>query len=445
MKAITQPPPTTHIGPITLRSPQELKAWPNNPRKHPPRQIAQLRAAIQSFGFTAPILLNEAGVVLSGHGRLQAALELKLEEVPTRTVSGWSLAQQRAFVLSDNKIGMLSSWDEELLLEEMELLIKDDFELELTAFSTAEIDLMFEPVTAKGKPDQDALQEVDASADLVTRLGDLWVLGNHKLLCGNSLQRESFEALLADECIQMAISDVPFNVAIKDVVGKGTVKHAEFQMASGEMSPQEFTKFLQDHLELVHAFAQDGALVYTFIDHKGIRPVLDAALPYFGNHKQLIVWDKGVGGLGSHYRSQHELIFLHKKGTAPHINTFELGQHGRYRTNVWAYAGSQQYTDKAILAEHPTPKPVPLIADAIRDSSHRKGIVFDAFAGSGTIFIAAERTGRYARAIELEPRYCDTSVRRWQRVTSKSAILEATGQTWEQVRAERLLTSQKEM
>ena len=218
-------------------------------------------------------------------------------------------------------------------------------------------------------------------------------------------------------------------------------------MASGEMSVSEFTDFMKSAFSHIHAFAQEGAIVYGFMDWRHTMEIQSAALPLFGLPRQLCVWVKDNGGMGSFYRSQHELVFVFKKGDAPHINNFELGQHGRYRTNVWNYPGVNTFKGKGyeLLALHPTVKPVSLIADAIRDCSHRKGIVLDPFAGSGTILIAAERTGRCARAMELDQHYVDVAVMRWLRITGKQAVLHSTGQTWEQVSAQRLIAKDCEV
>ncbi|MES1977957.1 MAG: DNA methyltransferase [Pseudomonadota bacterium] len=432
------PHPAFVISDIVHRVPKDLVLWPNNPRRHSQKQITQLCAAIKTYGFTVPILIDESNTILGGHGRLSAAFELNLPTVPVRVITGLTQAQKRAYVIADNKLASISSWDDVNLRSELELLIQDDFDIELTAFSTAEIDLMFEPTTPGSDKKSDSLQDADASPDVITKPGDLWLLGQHKLLCADALERSSFEQLLGEERIQLSIVDYPYNVKISEVVGNGTTKHSEFAMASGEMSPAQFTAFLQKALSLIHQFSADGALSYGFMDWKHMREIQDGAKPDFGDPKQLIVWAKQAAGMGTHYRSQHELVFLFKKGQAAHINNFGLGQHGRFRTNVWSYPSSQQFKDKSVLKEHPTPKPVALIADALRDSSHRKGIVLDSFAGSGTILIAAERTGRHARAMELEPRYCDTGIRRWQRIFGKQASLASTGQTWDEVHAERL-------
>jgi DNA modification methylase len=429
------------ISGIVYRPPCDLKPWPGNPRTHSDRQLVKLKASIQQFGFTAPVLVDEAGTILSGHGRVQAAKELGLASIPTRVITGLTEAKKRAYVIADNKLSQLSGWDSNLLKAELEILIQQDFDIETTGFSTAEIDILFDGVAEPLGSDPDELQPEDVAEDIVSQKGDLWRLGHHHLLCGNALNADCYKAVMQDGLAQMVITDPPYNVAIDgNVCGSGKVKHKEFAMASGEMSPNEFTAFLNIAFSHMHAFAQDGAIIYSFMDWRHVREIQDAAKPLFGSPRQLCVWVKDNGGMGTFYRSQHELVFVFKKGDAPHINNFELGQHGRYRTNVWNYSGVNTFKGKGyeLLALHPTVKPVSLIADAIRDCSHRKGIVLDPFAGSGTILIAAERTGRHARAIELDPQYVDVAVQRWQRVTGKQAVLAATGQTWDQVRAERL-------
>lgn len=428
-----------HISGIVDRSPADLKPWPGNARKRSNKQLIPLKASIGSFGITNPPLTDECNVILCGHGRVQAALELGLASIPTRIISGLTEAQKRALVISDNKIAELSKWDDAKLKAELEILLQEKFEIEMTGFSTAEIDLMFGEPEDSNASNPDDLQAVDIAADVVSRLGDLWQAGNSRLLCGNALDAACYDIVMDGQMAQMVITDAPYNVPINGhVCGKGKVKHQEFAMASGEMSKPVFTGFLGTAMTHLHRFSQDGAIHYYFMDWRHVEELQDAAQPIFGSLRQLCVWVKDNGGMGTFYRSQHELVFVFKKGDAPHVNNFELGQHGRYRTNVWNYPGVNTFKGSELLAMHPTVKPVSLIADAIRDCSHRKGIVLDPFAGSGTILIAAERTGRHARAIELDPRFVDVAIMRWQRVTGKQAVLAATGQTWERVRAERL-------
>lgn len=432
------------ISNIIERHPGELKPSPNNPRTHPEKQLTLIASSMRQVGFTNPVLIDEDSVILSGHGRVLAAMRIGLATIPTRVISGLSRSQKRAYVIGDNKLGLLSSWDPTLLKSEMEILIADDFKIELTCFSTAEVDLMFDDQASTSKQSADDVQSEDITNHVVSRLNDLWRMGNHYLHCQNALSWDAYQEVMQGGTAQMVITDPPYNVKISGhVCGNGKVQHKEFPMASGEMSPAQFMEFLSLAFLHLKEASQDGAVIYFFMDWRHIRELHDAAVPLFGSPRQLCVWDKGTGGMGTFYRSQHELVCVFRKGDTPHINNFELGQHGRYRTNVWAYPGANTFGGEghALLRHHPTPKPVSLIADAIRDCSHRKGIVLDPFCGSGTILIAAERTGRHARAIELDPQYVDVSVNRWQRVTGRQAILVATGQTWDQVRTERLAAS----
>jgi DNA modification methylase len=426
---------------IIERPPGDLKPYASNPRRHPATQLKRIEASMRMFGCTNPVLVNESGVILSGHGRVLSALAMGLATVPTRVISGLSAAQMRAYVIGDNKIALLSSWDVSLLRTELELLIEDDIAIEYTAFDTAEIDLLIDPELNGGKADDDDLQPADCAGPVTSRVGDLWQLAQHRLLCGDALDRRSYETVMGGDTAQMVITDPPYNVPIDGhVCGSGKVKHAEFVMGAGEMSQAEFVDFLRRAITNMAAVSQEGAIHFLFIDWRHIAELLAAAVPVFGALKQMCVWTKDNAGLGTFYRSQHELVFVFKKGNAPHINNFGLGKQGRYRTNVWPYPGVNTFKGKGyeLLAMHPTVKPTALIADAIRDCSHRKGIVLDPFAGSGTILMAAERTGRYARAIELDPKYVDVAIQRWQRVTGRVAVLAATGQPWDQVRAERL-------
>ena len=279
-----------------------------------------------------------------------------------------------------------------------------------------------------------------SSGPAVSVHGDLWELGRHRLLCGDARRREDYATLMAGEPADLIFTDPPYNVPIGGhVSGLGAVQHREFAFASGEMSAPAFTRFLADTLGAMASVCRAGSIAFVCMDWRHMRELLAAGDEVFSELKQLVVWNKTNGGMGSFYRSKHELVFVWKVGDAPHINSFELGQTGRYRTNVWDYAGVNSFSferDEA-LAMHPTVKPVAMVADALRDCSRRGGIVLDGFGGSGTTLIAAERCGRRARLIEYDPGYCDTIVRRWETQTGKRAVLCATGQAFEDVAAER--------
>lgn len=416
-----------------------IRPSPRNARTHSQKQITQIAASIEQFGFTNPVLIDENNEIIAGHGRLAAAKQLKLETVPTIRLSHLSAAQKRALVLADNKIALNAGWDEELLrIELAELSVVDlDFDIGITGFETAEIDVLLSQ-PEKADPADEPIEPDDGPP--VTKPGDVWLLGPHRLYCGDALNPESYRIVMAGEPAQMVVSDPPYNVAIDgNVSGLGKVRHDEFKMASGEMSPAEFEAFLRTAIGRMAEVVVDGAIIELFIDWRHLLEMLQASEPVVGRPINLCVWNKTNGGMGSLYRSKHELVVVLKKGTAPHINNVELGRHGRYRTNVWDYAGANSFRRgrQEDLEDHPTVKPVAMIADAILDCTKRNGIVLDPFGGSGTLVLAAHRTGRRARVIELDPKYVDVAIKRWLKVTKLPAILEATGQDFVEVAARR--------
>lgn len=421
---------------VIHRPPDELKPYPGNARIHDEKQMTALMAAIREFGFQGAILINEDDIVLAGHGRLDAVKRLKLKTVPTMVVAGLTKAQQKAYVLADNKLSQMSRWDHELLRNEIELLLEDDFQIETTGFSTAEIDLIVENPPEPEANNPDDLQPQDVPETIITSPGDIWILGKHRLICGDSLKMETYAHLMEGKEAELVITDPPYNVPIQGhVCGSGKTKHDEFAMAAGEMDSGQFTEFLETAFSLTGEFMKDGGLIFSFMDWRHQREILNAAEPVFGPLRQLCVWTKDNGGMGTFYRSQHELVFIFRKGDKAHINNFGLGQHGRYRTNVWQYPGVNTFGGgHDLLKLHPTVKPVSMIADALRDCSHRNGLVLDPFAGSGTILIAAERTGRCARAIEYEPKYVDVAINRWERVTGENAIHLTSGASYSELK-----------
>ena len=419
-----------------------LKPYPKNARTHSKKQIGQVATSIRSFGFNVPILVDEESTVLAGHARLAAAKTMGLDTVPCVRLSHMSKAQKKAFILADNRLALNAGWDEETLsLELKELLELDtDFEIGVTGFSVAEIDGLVEGLKLEepGNPKEDRLPEVAEVA--VTRPGDLWILGPHRLLCGSALSSEDCGRLMGGENAQFVISDPPYNVPIAGhVSGLGKVRHREFAAASGEMTADQFTAFLETAFRNLAANSTDGSIHMVFMDWRHMAEVQAAGGSVYSELKNLIVWVKDNGGMGSFYRSRHELIFVFKNGTAPHVNSFELGQHGRYRTNVWTYKGMNSFGGKRNdeLGLHPTVKPVALLADAIKDVSTRGSIVLDLFGGSGSTLIAAHKTGRRGYLMELDPLYCDCSLRRWEAYAKDDAVLEGTGQTFAEVAKER--------
>lgn len=411
----------------------QLNPRSNNPRTHSKKQIAQIANAIRRFGFTNPILVDDNGGIIAGHGRLEAAKQIGLSEVPTVRLSQMSEAEIRAYVIADNKLAENAGWDRKLLALEFRYLsdLDIDLDLTLTGFELPDIDILIGELSS-ASIDDGADTIIEPSGPAVTRAGDIWQIGAHRLICGDSTKRETYQALLRGESAQMVFTDPPYNVPILGHVGGlGKVQHREFAMASGEMSEAEFTAFLNSVFVHLAAFATDGAIHFICMDWRHLREVSAAAATAYTELKNLCVWAKNNGGMGSLYRSQHELIFVFKSGTSSHVNNVELGKHGRYRTNVWSYAGVNSFGgDRSDLELHPTVKPVSLVADAIRDCSHRKGIILDAFVGSGTTLLAAEQTGRQGYGIEIDPLYCDVTLQRLQLIHGLQATLEGTGENF---------------
>lgn len=396
-----------------------LRAWSRNARTHSKKQVRQIADSIKTFGFTNPVLVDDEDRILAGHGRIEAAKLLELEHVPCVQLSSMTPDQKRAYVLADNKLALNAGWDEEILAEELQFLVETDldFDIEVTGFSIPEIDGLIEGQTPEepGDPADDQLPEGDVPRRCQD--GDIWQLGPHRLICGNALDPAVVDALMAGEKARMVFTDPPYNVPIQGHVGgSGRIKHREFAFASGEMSKAEFTSFLATAFENLIAHSVDGAIHFVCMDWRHMGEVMAAGEGRYSDLKNLIVWAKDNGGMGTFYRSRHELIFAFKVGDAPHINTFELGQHGRYRTNVWEYRGVNTMKAGRMdeLAMHPTVKPVQMIADALKDVSGRGDVVLDLFGGSGSTLIAAHKTGRRAFLAELDPLYCDRILHRWE-------------------------------
>jgi DNA modification methylase len=423
---------------IIYRKISELKPYLRNARTHKRKQIKQIKASIEEFGFTNPILIDDNDQIMAGHGRVEAAKLLGLTEVPTVQISHLSAAQKRAYILTDNRLAEKAGWDKEILVCELQSLQAEGFEVVITGFETAEIDILFDTAAAR-KSDHHGDDNIPAAGPAVSQAGDLWLLGTHRLFCGDAVEAISYDELLNGAKASLIFTDPPYNVTIAgNVGGKGQIHHREFAMGSGEMTSPAFTSFLTQTFQHLAANSLDGSIHYTCIDWRHMQEMLAAGYEVYSELKNVCVWNKSNGGMGTFYRSKHELVFVWKSGTAPHLNNFELGQHGRNRTNVWDYAGVNTFRSGRMdeLQMHPTVKPVALVADAIKDCSRQGDIVLDAFCGSGTILIAAERTGRKARALEIDPAYVDVAIRRWEQMTGKSATL-CTGGTFEEISEQR--------
>jgi DNA modification methylase len=425
---------------IVYRRIGELKPDPANPRQHSKKQILKLADSIKTLGFNVPVLVDAELNVVSGHCRLAAGRALGIAEVPTIRLDHLSPAQVRVFRIADNRLSELAEWNEQLLARELKdlSLIGLDFSLEVTGFEMAEIDLRIASLEdlPKGENDPADVLPVPIAGPPLSRIGDIWVLGSHQLSCGNALDAAAFAALIGEERAAMAFSDPPYNVPIDGhASGRGAIRHRSFPMATGEMDAAEFTAFLSSAFRNLVAFSDDGSIHFICMDWRHIGESLAAGREVYDELKNLCVWVKNNAGMGSLYRSQHELVFVFKHGRNRHRNNVQLGQFGRNRSNVWHYCGANSFArcgeEGNLLALHPTVKPVAMVADAILDCSARGDIVLDPFLGSGTTLIAAERTGRRCYGLELDPAYVDTIVRRWQALTGGCAHHRGSGQSFD--------------
>ncbi len=402
---------------LTFMAPEALKPDPNNARTHSAKQVAQICASITAFGFTNPILLTPDHAVIAGHGRLLAAHKMGLAEVPTIILSNLTEMQVRALRIADNKIALNAGWDTDLLKIELQAIVVGDlsFEVEAMGFATGEIDVILSKGAAD--PDDEVIPALAESA--ISQVGDIWILGDHRIGCGDSRDVGFIQAVVGDGAkVDAAFLDPPYNVKIQGHANV-TSRHREFAMASGEMDQSGFRTFLAETLGACAAVSRDGGVHFVCMDWRHMGDVEAVGANVYGDLLNLCIWNKSNAGMGSLYRSKHELVFVYRVGAAQHLNTVELGRHGRNRTNVWDYASVNTFggSRQQDLALHPTVKPVAMVADAFQDVTKRGDLVLDAFLGSGASLIAAERTGRRFRGVDIDPLYVDLVVERWRALT----------------------------
>lgn len=424
--------------PVEVLPLRRLKPADHNARTHSKKQIRQIADCMKQFRVLNPLIVDDRNQIVAGHARAEAAKLLDLKYVPVIRVSHLNATEIRAYMLADNQLAAKAGWDREMLaveFQELQIALPViGLDLGITGFEPAEIDSIISDFSQEPANAVDQLPELDQEA--VAQQGDLFVLDKHRLVIGDARDAAVYTHLLQSKKADMAFLDPPYNVKINGHVGgRGRVKHREFAHASGEMSREQFTAFLQESLGLCARHTIEGGITYVCMDWRHAGELREAGAVVYDELKNICVWAKTTPGQGSFYRSQHEFVFVYKRGTAPHLNTFELGQHGRTRSNVWTYAGANTFRAGRLdeLKMHPTVKPVALIADAMRDCSRRGSIILDAFAGSGTTIMAAEQIGRRAFCIEIDPRYADVAIRRWQRFTGKDATLESTGESFGEV------------
>jgi DNA modification methylase len=418
-----------------------------NPRTHSAKQIRQIADSIETFGFTNPVLIDASGTVIAGHGRVRAATLLGWTAVPTLQLDHLTEAQIRAYVIADNKLAENAGWDRDLLALELQGLAELDlgFDLEVIGFETAEIDLLIGDAARSDAADPaDTIAAIDPAEPVVSRPGDLWRIGPHRLLCGDATDADAYAHLMNGRTAQIVFIDPPYNVPIDGhVSGLGRIQHGEFAMASGEMNEAEFVAFLEKALGH-HATSSDaGAIHFVCMDWRHLGELLAAGRRVYSELKNLCVWVKTNAGMGSLYRSQHELVCVFKVQSEPHVNNVELGRFGRTRTNVWSYPGVTSFGPgrAEALAMHPTVKPVRMVADAILDCSRRRAVVLDGFAGSGTTLLAAERMGRIGYGLEIDPRYVDVAIRRLAEHAGLEAVHAESGMSFAEVAATRAESS----
>jgi DNA modification methylase len=426
---------------IQYRATGDLVLDPRNPRQHSQSQVNQIADSIREFGFVMPIVVDHTGQVVVGHGRVLAARKLGMPRVPVVEIRHLSPAQLKALRIADNRLAQHAHWDERLLgesfleLKELEL----EFDLSITGFSLPEIDLAMQKLDERLTID--ANDEADATTGvLVCQLGDVWQLGEHRILCGDATSEAAFDNLMNGTRAHVVFVDPPYNVRIDGhASGKGKIRHREFAQGSGELSREEFIRLLTSSCALLAKHSENGAIHFVCMDWRHADELLAAGRDVYSELKNIVVWVKSSAGMGSLYRSQHELVFVFKSGTERHTNNIELGRHGRNRTNVWHYDGASTEARKGnnLLELHPTAKPVQLVMDALLDCSNRGAIVLDSFLGSGTTLLAAERTGRICRGIELDPLYIDTAIRRWQNLTGRDAARLSDGKLFREIEAEK--------
>jgi DNA modification methylase len=417
---------------IEYRKLAELSGLDQTLRVHNPAQQRKIAAFTRAYGPLRPILIDPAGRVVDGVALAQTLQEQGYEEVPVVVVHGRSPDELRLIRLGLNRLAEDAAWNKAALASEFRELLALSFDVELAGFDAVEIDMALAIEDETGSAEVEDAPPDPRAGPTVAQPGDLWLLGEHRLVCGDARDPAALARLMGEDRARMVFTDPPYNVAIDGfVAGRG--RHREFAMASGEMSEGEFVAFLTQALSAMTPHLVDGAILDVCMDWRHTAEVLAAIQAAGLTLMNLCVWAKTNAGMGTFYRSQHELVWIAKHGSAPHTNTFELGQKGRSRSNLWTYRGMNAVGGERdeLIKLHPTVKPAALVADAIKDVSSRGEIVLDPFLGSGTTLIAAERTGRRGYGLEFDPAYADVILRRYQAETGRMPILADTGERFD--------------
>lgn len=436
---------------IAYHDPAVLSLNADNARHHPMRQLRKMVRSFEAFGFTSPVIIDEAMTVLCGNLRVSAALSMGMKMIPTVMLTDLTEAEKKALALADNRIGQDGSWDRSKLRSEFEVLSELGYTLEFTGFDTIEIEscLSIDTVPAAVDTDDDVVDLDDTQAP-VSRLGDLWHIGEHRIYCGDARDPKSYELLVGTAKAALIFVDPPYNIRIpNNVSGHGRVKHSNFLMGCSEESDPVFAEtILIPALRLMGSHAAPGAIAFVCCDWRHVSLFEAACAEAFHEVKSLIVWAKTNASNSAFYRPQYELIWAWQAQPGPLVNNFQMGRKGaglgvpgRNRSNLWTYAGANVFRRGRLedLADHATVKPRKMVADAIRDCSPVGGIVLDGFLGSATTIVAAAMTGRVGYGIELDPKFCDVALRRVSEACGEPARLEG-GLTFDEVAAQRQVT-----
>jgi DNA modification methylase len=403
----------------------KLIPYARNARTHSDEQVAQIAASIAEFGWTNPILAGSDGIIIAGHARLQAARKLGMTEVPVIVLDHLNETQRRALILADNKLALNAGWDEEMLRVELKALDEADFQLDVVGFSDDELQSLlaeFETEPVAGLTEDDAVPEMQGA--VVTVPGDLWVLGEHRLFCGDATQIDSIEKVLAGGLADMVFCDPPYNVNYGATM-KDKLRGKTHRKIANDNLGADFERFLYD--ACVNILAVTKGAVYICMSSSELHTLEKAFREAGGHWSTFVIWAKNTFTMGrSDYQRQYEpILYGWKEGT----DHFWCG--ARDQGDVW-------FVKKPVANDlHPTMKPVELVERAVRNSSKGRDTVLDPFGGSGTTLIACEKAGRQARVIELEPKYCDVIIRRWEEFTGRQATLDGDGRTFTEVAGER--------
>jgi DNA modification methylase len=417
-----------------------IKLNRRNSRTHSAKQIRQIADSIVAFGFTNPMLVTEDRTLIAGEGRYKAAQLLGLAKVPAIVLVGLSPARQRALAIADNKLADNAGWDRARLAIEIPelagLLETEGLDVSILGFEAVEIDELVTDFAVGAPNPQDRINPEWLKECPVSKPGDLWALGPHRLLCGDARAQADIARLMAHCRADMAFLDPPDNAPISNVVGWDRTKHSEAAIASSKTSSANYLHFLSVALKAAASVSRVGAVHFIRAEWRHIAELLAAAEPVYGETINIAVWVMSRAGEGcSFYRNQHELVGIFRVGQAAHLNNVERARHGRLRSNVWHYAEVLRADRMGELRSHASPKPVALVADAIKDCARRGDVVLDTFSGSGTTIMAAERVGCRARALEIEPRFVDLAIRRWQIFTGLDARLAESGLSFDEIAA----------